>query len=596
SNGQVVAATSEPNVDVDIDKDWLCVIIGIIAGAVIGAIAGFLLSGGNWVGAVIGGVAGGIVGGLAANHLIDPLDLDGVSLDSLSVLGGLTLPLPVGAAGLLVSACDFDDLAVGGDLVYVDLAERHRSGSVSLAGSSGFDLDAGVVRTNLAAGADDASDLLWTGTALQTVPGAALGPVFASDSNAFGTLSLSDLEGFTYAGGSVTFGLFAGTYVAAAAIPVQLPMTMQIAGPSTDWPLSGGLFTTSHWVAFALRTDEGRYAKCRARRDLSGTVTLEYVVYARPRACLGSLVTLETLAMAVVDSGTETCTEVRTEQPHFADLGRTAILHPIEPVGLHVFPIDLPGARVPTATIGYIGPTGLFEPPDRGRFLPPGFLDRPSRQDFFPPGLFEPPGHFHPPSKLPGLSCGQHSTIEHHQAAWQIVDRQQQVTIQALPSGVVAPLTYRWTVFGTELPAGSGTVTVGAIDVVYDENSPILTLLADPGDDIAGSVTVNATDADGRKLRATRHINSPSRKRIGGCCPSQPAKLTMYDAGVQLERAKTALRVYQAGSSRLRKAAAWGRVKQLETVGLAEAVGTIGKSRSPGRTPGAEPGPKKRRT
>src|SRR4029077_6125216 len=107
---------------------------------------------GGWgalIGGIIGAVVGGIAGGLAVGALLDPLSIGGVSLDGISVLAGLTLPLPVGGVGLLVQDCSFDDLGVVGELVYVDLAERYRSGSVRLAIGAAFDLDSGVIRTGV---------------------------------------------------------------------------------------------------------------------------------------------------------------------------------------------------------------------------------------------------------------------------------------------------------------------------------------------------------------------------------------------------------------------------------------------------------------
>ncbi len=537
NTGAVIPAASPPNVDVDVDKDLLCQIIGAIIGAVggfiVGAIIGAIVSG-NWVGALVGGIIGAVVGGIAgfvtAGFLIDPLDLDGVSLDSLSVLGGLTLPLPVGGAGILASVCDFDDLLVSGPIAYVDLAERHRSGTVKLTSGTGFDLDAGVVRTGLAGVQDDVADLRWTGAALETLPGASLGPVFATDSNAFHTLSLTDLEELSYAGGSVGFFTFASTALPAAKIPGSL------GGAGGIPPL------ISPWVSFALRTDEGRYAKCRARRIQLDNVALEYVVYARPRACLGSVVTLETLAKTVVDSGTETCTEVRAERRASTNLQIGPALLNTEAVAALDLHRKLQGVE------------GL---PDRSVLLP-----------------------VHPPKRPPDGQCGEHTTIEHHQAAWQLVDRRQMATMQALPSGVVAPLKYRWSVFGTDLPAGTGSTGVGPIVAEYDENSPILRLIADEGEDLIGSVTVYATDADGRQLRATRQLASPSRTRMGGCCPKRPVKLTLRDSLLHLQDAQVAQRIWEAGSTRLRQIAASGRVPELASVSIKEAAAGLGGRRN----------------
>jgi outer membrane lipoprotein SlyB len=550
NTGTVLPTASAPNVDVDVDKDWLCQVIGAVIGAIggfiTGAIIGALISG-NWVGAVVGGVVGAIVGGVAgwaaAGYLIDPLDLDGVSLDSVSVLAGLTLPLPIGGAGMLVESCDFDDLAVAGYVVYVDLAERHRSGSLELSAGTGFDLDGGLVRPNLTAD-DDIADVLWTGTVVSTVSGATLGPVFASDANAFGTLSLTDLERFEYAAGSIAFMGLAVTGLRQA-MPAAAEMARadraarraarEALGAAFDLPARGP--RSSPWVSFALRTDEGRYAKCRARRNWSGGLTLEYVVYARPRACLGTVMTLETLSRTVVESGVDICTDVRTEEAT-ATGGGGGVFLPALPTLRVLADVQRELARVTES--------GVFERADLLRSFPP---------------------------KRPRTSaCGTHVTVEHEQADWQLVDRQQRATIQALPAGVVAPLEYRWNVFGTDLPTGSGTTTVGHVVASYDQNSPILALTAPEGEDVAGSITVNATDADGRKLRATRQINSPSRKRLGGCCPKEPAKLTLEEAVWHLEQTRTAQRIYSAAVARLLQVASSGRVPQIEETTISAAI------------------------
>ncbi|HVG10561.1 MAG TPA: hypothetical protein VNM67_22840 [Thermoanaerobaculia bacterium] len=514
ATGAVVAGSSVPNVTIDTHKDIWCIILGIIVGAIGGFIVGAIIgaiAGGGWgalIGGIIGAVVGGIVGGIAADALIDPLALEGVSLDSLSVLGGLTLPLPVGAAGFLVENCDFDDLAVGGRLVYVDLAERHRSGSVQFAGGAGFDLDLGVVRPALTGVSDDTADLVWYGTRLRTLPGAVIGPVFGVGSDAFDTLSLTDLEGFSYTGNSVQV-------------------------------------TSSGWVPFAVRTDEARYAKCRARRESSGNVTLEYVVYARPPLCLGSLVTLETLSQTVVSSGTQICTDVRPQ------------------------PVLVPDLVIGKQQVLTLNPAAL-ELVRRG-------------------------GVKLAPQSPPQATCGEHTTVELIQEQWQIVDRKQKATIQALPGGLSAPIKYRWEVFGTRI-GGTGRTMVGSVEVTHDEASPLLTLVAPEGVNLVGSIVIIATDADCRKLRATRHINSPSRRRLGGCCgeTKPPSKLTLIDAAQALDYARAAQRVYDAGITRLETIASRGQVVDVEPVVLSEAIARVRQRKAPVRRRSAQQ-PKTRR-
>jgi hypothetical protein len=543
NSGSVLPAASVPNVtNFNVNKDIWCEIIGIVVGAVVGFITGAIIGAlvGGWgalIGGIIGAVVGGIAGGLAVGALLDPLSIGGVSLDGISVLAGLTLPLPVGGVGLLVQDCSFDDLGVVGELVYVDLAERYRSGSVRLAIGAAFDLDSGVIRTGVSGTNDTGGgDLLWTGSALQALAGAVYGVVYPANGDAFGRLSLTDLQGFTYSGHAIP----------AAEIPVALLVALRmINGVGGIGPATGGnigVDSPERWVSFALRTNEGRYAKCRACRNISGNLTLDYIVYASPKICLGSVITLETVSQTMVDSGTDTCTDVQQETPACMNVGIIRVVPPIRPADLKLSALEVQVGRTRTSSTILV-----------------------SLGDLIPPI-----GPILPPKCQP--SCGPQITIEQTQMDWQLVDRQQRATIEALPSGVVAPLTYQWTVFGTDLPDGSGTMDIGSIAVTYDKNSPILTLLASEQQDLIGSIVANATDADGRTLTFIRQINSPSRKRLGGCCPSTHTKLTPNSAAVQLETARTIQRFYEAGVARLQQIALSGRVQETSIVSLASAV------------------------
>jgi hypothetical protein len=491
STGGVVAGVANTAVTVDTHKDWLCilvgVIVGVIGGFIVGAIIGAIAGGpvGALIGGIIGAVAGGIIGGLVADGLIDPLSLTGVSLDSLSVLGGLTLPLPVGAAGFLIDACNFDDLAVSGGLVYVDFAPRHGSGTVTFAIGDGFDLDSGSVRPAVIHAVDDAADLVWDGVYLRTLPGSVIGPYLSPGSNPFETLSLAQIEGYTYSRTSAA--------------------------------------VSSAWTPLVVRTDAGRYAKCRARREASGQVSLEYVVYEVPPLCLGSLATIETLSEKVVDSGNETCMVTQDDSP-------------TRP------PIAALITAVHTIAVTRKGTTGL-------------------------------------PVGTQRATCGTHTTTEFRDEPFELVDREQRITVEALPEGLAVPIRYRWVVFGTSL-SGTGTTTVRGAEVSYDENSPVLTLHAPAGVDLIGSITIIAIDRDCRKLAATRYLNSPSRIRHGGCCRGEvraPSKLTMEDAAAVLANARIAERVYSAGVARLATVASFGRVIDVQPVSLADAVAKVSR-------------------
>ena len=488
--GGVTAGVTNPVVTVNTHKDFWCILLGIIVGAIAGALLGLVIGAiaGGPIGALIGGIVGGIAGGFVADALIDPLSLTGVSLDSLSVLGGLTLPLPVGAAGFLIDVCDFDDLAVSGGFAFVDFAPRHGSGTVTFAAGDGFDLDSGAVRPSVLHAVDDAADLVWDGVNLRTLPGSVIGPYLSPASNPFETLSLSQIEGYSYNRAS--------------------------AGVSTNW------------TPIVLRTDAGRYAKCRARREATGAVTLDYVVYEAPPLCLGSLATIETLSETVVSSGTETCMVTQDDSPKRP------------PLSTLIAAVNL--------TTRFRGTAGN---------LPVG-TER--------------------------ATCGTHSTTEFRQEQYEIADREQRITVEALPTGLTVPIRYRWVVFGTSL-SGTGSTKINGAKVTYDENSPVLTLEAPAGVNLIGSITIIAIDRDCRKLAATRYLNSPSRIRHGGCCNGEvrpPSKLTFEDAAVALTNARVAERIYAAGVSRLTTIASIGKVVDFQPVSLADAVGRVKKTAS----------------
>lgn len=527
NTGAITATATQPVVTPDIDTSILCQIVVAVLGAIVGFITGAIIGalvGGGPGGAIIGGLIGagaGLIGGLViGDHLIDEGALNGISLDSLSVLGGLTLPLPLGAAGFIAEFCDFDDLLAGGRLVYVDFAEKHRTGTAQFAAGAGFNLDSGTVRIGLDGVSDDDADLFWNGTHLQTLPGARIGPTYNWRSDAFHTLSLTDLERFSYNTTSVSLQALAGRSRLGA------------------------------WVTFAARTDEGRFAKCRARRDLAGRCHLEFVVYARPPVCLSSVVTLETLSETVIEEGTVVCTDVRNVE----------VFNPF---------IDVRPVAPPAATTAALMLARDAQPnPDE-----PDTLRPPHLQDLFDLSGIDTVAL---PPRRP-RACGTHSTVEYRQFPWQLVEREQSIRLQVLPTGLIPPLSYEWTVFGTAL-TGAGTTVVGDISITHDENSPILTLVAAQGVDVAGSIVCRATDREGRKARVTRHVNTPSRITIGGCCAKDSGKLTLEDAAQQLDDVRVARRVYEAGISRLRLIAASGEVKEVETVPLLEAVERLRKT------------------
>jgi hypothetical protein len=118
--------------------------------------------------------------------------------------------------------------------------------------------------------------------------------------------------------------------------------------------------------------------------------------------------------------------------------------------------------------------------------------------------------------------------VEMDTATVAVVDVAQQATFRVDPVLLSYPLTFRWTVFGFQVPAGAGTVVNGGRTITYDEESVRLEVTAPIGVDLVGQVCVTVIDADGRQVNACIAINRPSRKRTGGCTQGRPLT-TMTD-------------------------------------------------------------------
>jgi hypothetical protein len=464
ATGALTADLKEPlSVSADADISWYCaVIVGIVLGAIVGLI----------VGAVAGWIVGLIVGVIVAivtAIVVANLDLGDPNLASIASLPGLfaglglPLPLPVGSPGLQIVDCQFDDLGVRGTPLYVDLAARQASGHELVRAGTAFDLDAGTW-SSLFLVAPPVADLAWDGTTLTAVNGAHLQIV----DRPFARLTSSDLHALSYP----------ATTIAGAQMPVFIM-------PNWWFPPLGPLFLGPGLV-FGCRTGDARYAKCSVWKELGGSrMFLAFETYAGPSFTLSLEVFLDTSAQTVVEQGEESCLRDFVRPVPF---GVDDFLRQLNGVGGKPAPPDLPPEPHPIFARVAIG---------RPSVLLPGPL--------FP--------------KVDRECAGDEIVHAGDRALWVRVSRAQSITVRAMPSAFDAPISYRWTVLGTGMPPGSGTLVVNGVSIAYDETSPYALLTAPQGADVVGDVCVTATDASGRHCQKCVALNQPGTVRLGGCDP-----------------------------------------------------------------------------
>jgi hypothetical protein len=242
AGGTITATPTTPTTDIDIDIEWWVYLLGVITGGVL-------------LGAI--GMAVGLVAVLIADVVADVV-ADSIAASAIAgsgVLAPVAFPLGFGA-GLTIDTVVLDDLQLAGEVVPLVEMPVRSTGSVLLPLGTCIDLDSGAISpAGLAA---RTPDLCWgsgsTGIGLSAQNNAAL----ASFARSYGAITHPELESLPYGTAAIPSGQF----------PVWVP------------PATGSM------RRFAVRTTEGRYAKCQAHTDPSLTLHLTYVAYDRPMPAL----------------------------------------------------------------------------------------------------------------------------------------------------------------------------------------------------------------------------------------------------------------------------------------------------------------------
>ena len=514
TTGEVMPVASPPVVNVSISTNPWCILIGVLVGFAVGTIILGI------VGAIVGAIMGGvIVGGLSTGFM--------PSVNGLSSLAGLPVPLPVGSPALSIDVCTVDDLSLSGRVQYADLALRASQGSFVVPLGFGIDLDTGQIGP--LPGPVDA-DLEWTGAQLQRANGATISTYFGS----YNGLSLTDLESLSY-----------GTQpIFASQIPVQMP------------------FFPPTLLTFAARTSLGRYARCTVWRDSNMMLHISWVTYEGPTPLITLVSTATTTSSTVIDQGTDNCTQITVEYTPSVD----EVLGLLGTGGSQPWTDPTPWERG-TESAGGIPRASRY-----GAGWPGGGgpTDGPPRP---PVGGGQPHGGLGDLTDIlknaPNIG-GVHIGHEISSANWQVVDRAQRVTVVALATGLEVPLTYRWTVFGTDLGLGTGQLSVKGVTASFDDGWNTLILDAPQGTDIVGQVCVAIIDKDGRASTGCLHLDQPGRTRLGGCHPQGGISfLDFLGQARQFSRMTNAMAGVQ---ERVALMAASGDARPVQATGVRDAI------------------------
>lgn len=278
-NGVVASLSSPLIVTPNVSIPWYCwLVAGVIVGLIVGALT-------NWI---VGLIVGVIVAIIVANINPGLPNLPSISnIPGLFTGPGLPLPFPVGSPGLIVSSCQFDDLAVQGTPLYIDLAPRLSSGDALAFPGTAFDLDTATVST-IGGSIPTNVDLIWTGSSIDSENGCRMEVANVS----FETLTLTDLE-------QMSFGL---TSISASQIPLFILPWWWLPG----LPLSP-IFLGPPLVIGA-RTTEGLYAKCAVWRELNGTrLYIQFETYVGTAVSFSLDVLIETTDIDIVKQYEEDC-------------------------------------------------------------------------------------------------------------------------------------------------------------------------------------------------------------------------------------------------------------------------------------------------
>jgi hypothetical protein len=252
-NGQIQITASEPDVETDVDLEWWVWLLTLGLGAVFGGVAGVIVA--AIVLAIVEAVAEGIV--------------DNLAIDAFNNAVGSIPPIPLGpiGAGLTLTNLILDDLELHGPIVRSLGLPVKNSGSYSSDTGFTIDLDNGQIHsaTNTSFGIDldwdPATGFDSTNSTGFTVTGAS-----------YGSLTPKQLEKMS----------FATHHLPANNIPY-----------SWNIPLVG----IHDEIVFGVQTNESRYAKVRAWKELTegGKLHMHWITYDRPMPSLDIAVNWQTL-------------------------------------------------------------------------------------------------------------------------------------------------------------------------------------------------------------------------------------------------------------------------------------------------------------
>ncbi|MDP9069225.1 MAG: hypothetical protein M3N53_12885 [Actinomycetota bacterium] len=236
AGGAITVTATTPSVDTDVDLEWWVWLASLGLGAVFGGIAGVIVA--AIVLAIVEAVAEGIANNLVGTGI-------GGSL-------GAIPPVPLGPIGgaLTLTSVVLDDMELRGSVVRSLSVPVHHQGAHASGGAFAVDLDDGSIHPASESGVD----LVWDpARGLSTRMSARMTVTGIS----YGSLSPVGISRMALSTSSLP--------------PSAVPFSTDVFG----W------FDQPQLVV-GMRTDEGRLAKARAWRSLSGDLQLEWVTYDTP--------------------------------------------------------------------------------------------------------------------------------------------------------------------------------------------------------------------------------------------------------------------------------------------------------------------------
>ncbi len=268
SNGEIVFNSVPFSSSVDVDLEWWAYIASIAVGGILGGIMGAIIVGIACaiIEAVASSLAGGAlsesvesdaVGGIPLGPIGEDLNLQTVLLDDF-ILSGTpirSIEMPVAAADIV----SFDN----NQLLNLDNGSQMAVGEIDLYGYMPMSNTTAVsaVIQGVALGSRG-YDISFRSGGIGPTNGAYLTPMWEA---IFEQISPVDLENLQ---AQMTDSCFIGI--------ADIPVGSVVGGPGMP----------ANYLMLAVRTNEGRYAKCAVARTPANTVLFRYVTYDRPTPSL----------------------------------------------------------------------------------------------------------------------------------------------------------------------------------------------------------------------------------------------------------------------------------------------------------------------